>query len=202
VPAIVGVCCGYLLFLLLLVVASIFLVALREIALRYALVGGRTAGDALGSAWKAIRARRKSVFVFTLILAGLTFVWLAMASIVLVPVGMATSPGAFGGAQGAETLGGLLGAYAISGPLTALLALPLMILASAAWTAFFRQMTGLDVVAAHPPTYAPLAHGYAPSAGVGGAYPPQQVSVEAPDGESGSAALAPDEPPTPSQPKA
>jgi hypothetical protein len=188
VPMIVGFCCGYLLFLLLLVLATIFVVALREIALRYALVGGRTAGDALGSAWKAVHARRKNVFVFALILVGLTLLWLAAASIVLVPVGMATSSGAFGSAQGAETLGGLLGAYAISGPLTALLALPLAIFASVAWTAFFRQMTGLDVAAAHPPAYSPLAHGYAPSAGVGGVYPPQQASTEALDGESGSAA--------------
>jgi hypothetical protein len=203
VPMIAGFCCGYLLFLLLLVLATIFVVALREIALRYALVGGRTAGDALGSAWKAVRARRKNIFVFALILMGLTLLWLAVASIVLVPVGMATSPGAFGGAQGAETLGGLLGAYAISGPLTALLALPLMIFASAAWTAFFRQMTGLDVVATNPPTYAPVAHGYAPSTGVGGVYPPQQTPVEAPGGESGSAArVAPDEPSANLQPSA
>ncbi|MDR3686291.1 MAG: hypothetical protein P4L93_04965 [Coriobacteriia bacterium] len=148
VPAIAGACCGYLVFFVLLILLALFTAAYGSIAVRYGVIGGRTSGDALGSAWKALRARKKNVFVFSLIQLGFGIVWAVIVGIVGVPVQIATAAG-----QKLPTLSHLLGAYAISGPLAIALVVPFVIFSYAMWTAFFRQMTGLDV--APTPMYAP-----------------------------------------------
>jgi hypothetical protein len=76
-PLVVGFCCGYLFFLILLVFATMLLGAFGALAIRYAIIGDRTSGDALGAAWKALRARWKNVFVFSLIQFGFGAVWVA-----------------------------------------------------------------------------------------------------------------------------
>jgi hypothetical protein len=162
-PVVVGFCCGYLFFLILLVFTAMFLGAFGAIAIRYAIIGDRAAGDALGSAWKALRARWKNVFVFSLIQFGFGAVWVAAASIVAVPVQLATAA-----AQQEPTLRSMLAAYAINGPITAILAVPLIVFSFSMWTAFFRQITGLDAVDSLPPIYAPPGYEYpSESAAVG-----------------------------------
>jgi hypothetical protein len=165
VPVIVGVCCGYLVFLVLLMLVALFTAAYGSLAIRYGIIGRRTAGDALGSAFKALRARKKNVFVFSLIQLGFGLVWGLVVGIVGFPIQLAMSAG-----QRATTLSHLLGAYAISGPLAIALMLPLAIFSYSMWTAFFRRMTGLD--AAPAASYAPPGPAYPPHNGVYPPFPP------------------------------
>jgi len=166
VPLIVGLCCGYLVFLVLLMLVSLFISAYGSLAIRYGVIGRRTAGDALGSAFKAVRARKKNVFVFALIQLGFGLVWGLVAGIVGFPIQLAMNAG-----QRATTLSHLLGAYAISGPLAIALVIPFAIFSYSMWTAFFRRMTGLD--AAPVPSYAPPGPAY-PAQNDG--YPPYPPS--------------------------
>lgn len=169
-----GVCCGYLLFFFVLMFAVFVFGAVQSIAIRYAVIGGRHAGDALSAAWKAFRARLKNVFVFSLIIVGITLVGLVILSVVLIPLEFATGIAHFGAAARAtRTFGELIRSNMITTPVVALVMLPLTIFIALAWTAFFRQMTGLDVVQPPQPVYSPPAVGYAPDeAGTVPAYPP------------------------------
>ena len=169
IVAVGGVCFGYLLFIVVVLGASLVVSAWESLSIRYALIGGRTSGDALGSGWRAFRARWKSVVLFALILLGMQYGYAFVTSIVLVPIEFVTMPHAFfsaGQGDPAQVLPEMLRAYAVILPVAMVINVPWFVFFHNLWTAFFRQMTGLDV----PPE---PAFAYVP-------YPPTQPAPPAP----------------------
>lgn len=157
--AFVGICCGYLVLLVFIVALSLVAAAYESLAIRYGLVGGRTVGDALGSAWTALKARWKNVLVFSLIAMGLGYAYNMVASMVTVPLQFLLMPGQFFSTvtPSAEQLPRLFGAYAILMVVSVFIAVPWMVFRYSLWGAFFRQLTGLDAIAATPAPAAPVA---------------------------------------------
>lgn len=162
VGAVVGICGGYLFLFLVILAAGVVIMGWAALAIRYALIGGRTSGDALSSGWRAWRARWKSVVVFALIAIGLQYAYSFVSSIVIVPAELVLMPHAFfpAGQDPSAAVPELLRGYAVILPLSIALYLPWTVYLQNLWTAFFRQMTGLDV----PPQPAPVAYDpYVPS---------------------------------------
>lgn len=183
---IVAPICGSLcLGIPVLIVLSLLLGVLRLVALRYIMLGGQGAIEALGNSWRFFRARMKDTVVMYLINAGLNIVAgivLAIPAVIIsviavVPVVMAASERNWA---------------AITAPI-ALLVLALVALSifytavwgtytSALWTLFFRRVTGMDVaVAAAPAPASPPAPEY--PADVVPPGPPIAGFSETPSGE-------------------
>lgn len=195
---VLGPMCGSLcLGVPLLIVVSLLLGVLRLIALRYIMLGGQGAIEALGNAWRFFRARFKETVLVYLINAGLNIVAgivviipaVVLSVVAVVPVVMAASEQNWA---------------AITAPLAllvlALIALSLLYTAiwgtytSALWTLFFRQAAGMGpayaAAAAPEPSYPPPAQ-Y--SADVVPPGPPIAGYPQSPAGEP----LAPPAPPAP-----
>jgi len=155
--AIVGICCGYLVFLLFVLALTMLLSGYEAIAIRYGLVGTRTAGNALGAGWQAFKARWKNVVVFALIVLGLQWGFSTITSMVTVPLQFLVLPNQFtlgSSTPTPEQLPRFFTGYAILMVVSFLISIPWMVLNYSLWGAFFRQLTGLDVVA---PPAAPMA---------------------------------------------
>jgi hypothetical protein len=170
VPFIAGLCGGYLIFFLIVIAVSLFISAYEALSIRYGLVGERTAGDALGSAWKATRARWKNVVLFALIVLGFQYAYGMVTSLVIVPLEFLLMPGLFfpgAGSQNPEQiLPQMVRFYAVVYPLIFALQLPWVVFLANLWTAFFRQLTGLDVPVPapfDPPPPAPVVAPFAPA---------------------------------------
>jgi len=173
--AFVGICCGYLLFLLFVLALTMVLSGYEAIAIRYGLVGTRTAGNALGAGWQAFKMRWKNVVVFSLIAVGLQYAFSTVTSMITVPLQFVLLPNQFtlgSSTPSPEQLPRFLSGYAIIMVVSFVLGLPWAIFNYSLWGAFFRQLTGLDVVAVpaqplaapQPPTYAVMPTPPAPPA--------------------------------------
>jgi len=152
--ALVGICCGYLVFLLFVVALSMLLSGYEAIAIRYGLVGTRTAGNALGAGWQAFKARWKNVVVFSLIVLGLQYAFSMVTSVITVPLQFVLLPNQFtmgGSTPTPEQLPRFFSGYAVLIVVSMLLGLPWAVFHYSLWGAFFRQLTGLDVVAVPTP---------------------------------------------------
>jgi len=146
--AIAGVCFAYLLwFIAYLVILAVYTIV-EQLSIRYGVVGGRTFGDALGSGWKAFRVAWKQGIVFCLIIVGVSIAYQVITSIITTPLTFATYP--WGdilsgteptGAAAARMYQGMIPIYVVSFAL----AIPFQWFLDVMWTAFFRQLTGLDV---------------------------------------------------------
>ena len=155
--AIVGICCGYLVLLVFIVALSLVAAGYESLAIRYGLVGGRPVGDALGSAWTALKARWKNVVVFSLIAMGLGYAYSMATSVITVPLQFLLMPSRFfaSATPSAEQLPRMFGAYAILVVVSVVISIPWMVFRYSLWGAFFRQLTGLDAIADTPAPPAP-----------------------------------------------
>ncbi len=163
--AFVIICCGYLFFLLFVVALSLVLSGYEAIAIRYGLVGTRTAGSALSAGWQAFKARWKNVVVFSLIVMGLQYAFSTVTSMITVPLQFVLLPNQFilgDTTPSPEQIPRLLFGYAILMVVSILLSVPWAVFNYSLWGAFFRQLTGLDIVAPpSPPLMAPQQPAYA-----------------------------------------
>ncbi|MBE0416160.1 MAG: hypothetical protein IBX63_00145 [Coriobacteriia bacterium] len=149
--AFAGMCGGLALGGLMLLLLGILVGLLDTLAVRHAVLDSSGVFGSIGSAWRDVRIRFKDVFVM----------WLLMIAVGLafgVLVGFAAALFVFGivAAVFAEEL---VVAAAIGFALFLFLLLPTAIygaFTSAAWTVFFRRLTGREVVEAAPrPGYTP-----------------------------------------------
>lgn len=202
--AIVGLVCGGMLLLLALIFGVFMISGLEAIAIRYALIGDRTMGDALSSGWAAFRARFKNVFVFILILIGFALVFSIVQSILNYVLQFAlfgslvlSGAGSSSALDAGALLGRFLPAFAVIYLVELALAAALRLFQISMWTAFFRQMTGLDVPQPRPGYVPP--HGYAPGPAP---MPPQGYppATPPPAGYPQSSAWAPPGPYAPQMP--
>ena len=180
--------CGGALLILLLVFALWMVGAIESLAIRYALIGDRTASDAIGAGWKAFKARFGNVFVLLLILFGFRIVVFFVQSIFnyaleFVAFGTAGLTRSVGSSalESGQALLRVAPIFLLIYLVAFIIAMAWQVFAASLWTAFFRQLTGLD----QPP-----APAY-------GAYP-QPAPAGMPQPPSGFAAPFP--PPTAPQP--
>lgn len=153
-----SMCFGYLFLFFAIIAIVVVYAGVEALAIRYGLIGGRTFGDAISSGWKAFRAAWKRVVVFGLIMVALAYAWQMLTSVITTPflfLAMPFSelikdnpdPAALG-----SFFDGFIWVYAAMIVLYA----PFTLFNAVAWTAFFRQLTGLDAVASPPaPTVTP-----------------------------------------------
>lgn len=165
--AFVGICCGYLFLLAFIIALTMVLSGYEAIAIRYGLVGTRTAGKALSAGWQAFKTRWKNVVVFSLIVLGLQYAFSAVTSIITVPLQFVLLPNQFtmgNSTPSLEELPRFLTGYGIYIAVSIVVGLPWVIFNYTLWGAFFRQLTGLDVVAPPvPPMAAPQPPAYVPA---------------------------------------
>jgi hypothetical protein len=151
---VVGICGGGL--LLLLVGCALWMLSgFEALAIRYALIGDRTAGDAISAGWKAFRARFGNVLVMLLITLGLFLVvafvqWIFDSVLEYATLGSLAfqNPSASRALQSGAALLRVVPIFIIVYVVAVVVALTVRIFSVSLWTAFFRQMTGLDMPAA------------------------------------------------------
>lgn len=204
--AIAGSICGASLLLLLMVFALVMLAGFEAIAIRYALIGDRTSGDAIGVGWTAFRARFKNVFLLLLILIGFGLLFGMAQSVVNYFLQFAAiGPLVFAlGLNGSKGTGAvfvvmLVLLFLVLYAVALLMAIFMRIFQQALWTSFFRQATGLEPPP--QPAYQPPPPGtyYPPPyqpVGPPMAAPPQQPPAAPP------LAAAPPQPAAPPAPAA
>ena len=195
--AIIGAVCGGFLLLILLFVALLLASSYLSIAIRYALIGDRTAGEALKAGWQAFHVRFKNVVVWGLIMVGLyTVIYIVQTTLTYAvefgAKGLRASGG--GGATGGA-LGAGVAIYVVFYIFALVVSIVWQVAEASLWTAFFRQLTGLQPVGLLPGQgYAPM---YAP------AYPPQPPAQASAPYQTPPQAPAPQPtvyPPTPPAP--
>jgi len=207
--AIAGICGGFLV-LVLAFVAMILMSGFESLAIRYAVIGDRTAGDAIGAGWAAFRARFGSVLLFMLILFGFSILVSIVNGAVTYGIEFAMlGPAMFTGVTAANSGSAItrwLTMYAVLIPISTALGLVVRIFQSAMWTAFFRQLTGLEpapqATVAYPPYPSGVGVGGQPAAL--GYYNSTAYPAPVSPAQSEGAAQAPENrmPPTPPQPPA
>lgn len=178
--AIVGIC-GFSIMMLLAVAALYLLSGLEALAIRYALIGDRTAGDALRAGWVAFRVQFKSVLLFVLILIGFGMIVYVVQSVVNVGVQFFVTGSTLISDSGptsasTELLSRIIPIFILAYLVTFTLALVMRVFQTAMWTGFFRQMTGLEplspIPADNPDSHRPT--------GLGGYIPPEAPVPPAP----------------------
>jgi len=179
--AIAGLCVFAAIFVIAAIVLGTIFGIVKELALRYIVLEDRRVMDALKTAWRDLFAKR-GAFLMYLIQVGVGIAFGIIIAIIafamIVPAGVMMYMRNYAG--GAIVIG---------------LAVLVLMLPSAwygafyhaAWTIFFRRMTGLETVAPKP---APAAYPPVPPVG----YPP------APTGTSAPATWVPPAPPAPAPP--
>lgn len=158
-----GMCCGIFFFVVILIVLSVVLTIISELAVRYAVLRDTGVMESLRLGWSDLRAKR-GAFLMYLIQWGVS---IAYSIVILIVAVVLIVPGALLIIAGGWIPGVLL-------ILVALLALmlPAAVYGAfyhAAWTIFFRRMTGLEP----QPAAAIAGPGVPPS---GGMYPPPPPS--------------------------
>jgi hypothetical protein len=199
--AVAGICGG--LFLLVIVFFALILMGgFEALAVRYAVIGDRTAGDAVGAGWAAFRARFGSVLLLMLILFGFGFAVYIVQTALNYAVQFATMGSMMFNSSSADFsstayLSRFLPAFGLLMLLSTAMSILTRIFGASMWTAFFRQMTGLDPLPqpAGPYPMSPYGAGYYPAP-----TPPGYVAPMPPT----DASQAPPTwmPPTPPQPPA
>jgi hypothetical protein len=197
-----GICLGYVYFFIVLIAFVLVWTGLEQVAIRYGLIGGRTFGDAISSAWQAFKAMKGRFVVFALIIIGLQYAYSLLTSFITTPLTFVMLPSSywqsFANPSSTPDPTAVLGSMsqfftrmALIYPILIALMVPFAIFVHAAWTAFFRQLTGLDVPSVpsaytygYPPapTYPPAppyppTPQYAPTPGYGYPEPPQYPPV-------------------------
>ena len=157
---IAGAICGSGLLFLVMGVALVLLSGFEAIAIRYALIGGRVSGDSLGVGWTAFRARFKSVLLLLLILIGFGLLFgMAQSAVNYFLQFAAVGPLAIALGLGGSSAGRgfyialLVGVFFVLYAIAMVMAILIRIFQQGLWTAFFRQMTGLEPLA--QPAYQP-----------------------------------------------
>jgi len=169
--AVVGLVCGGMLLVLALVFGVLMISGFEAIAIRYALIGDRTAGDALTAGWAAFKARFKNVFAFVLIIVGFAIIFSIAQTVLNYVIRFATigslafsgSPSGLAPASLSALVSRALPVLVIIYIIELALAAAVRLFQASMWTAFFRQMTGLDV--AQPRSGYIPPYGYAPEPG-------------------------------------
>jgi hypothetical protein len=170
-------CCVLPLFVLLIAVLGVILSIVMELAIRYGVLYDMTFGKALAQGWKDVRAKRGAVVMWLVMLLPAIAYGIVVGGILLgalIPAVLVLRDGSFAPA------------IILAGVVMLVLLVPGAIygtFVSAAWTVFFRRMTGLGQPAVQP------APGY-PSSGT---YPPPPVAY--PPAPPASPEWAPPAPP-------
>ncbi len=213
-PVFAGVCVGYIYLAIAWIAFGLVWIGLEQVAVRYGLIGGRTFGDAISSAWKAFRAMKGRFVVFTLIILGLQYAYSTLTSFITAPLSLAAMPSSYWQSmlnpsaaqdptQALAEVSQMLGRLMLIYPISFALLVPFFVFAHAAWTAFFRQLTGLDA----PPLPPGYAYGYPPAGYPGGpGYPtprgyPGAPGYAAPQGYEQTPAYPPPPPVEPLPPQ-
>ncbi len=186
----IGMCVVLPVFVFVLIAAGLLLGILYPVALRYGILHDVTFGAAIRRAWEDLWAKR-GVWVFWLVMLLPGFAYGLAIFLFMLPF---LIPAVF--LMVAEQ-------WIMAGALVVLLALVLMLptavystFVSAAWTIFFRRMTGMEPHFAPAPAVAPYAAAY-PASSVAPPEPPAP-----PSGQSWEVAERPivDVPPPPAPP--
>jgi len=184
--ALVGfMCCGFPLFLVLMVAGALIISILVQLAVRYGVLADFTFGRAIVQAWNDLWAK-KGAFVFWLVMLLPGMAYGLVALLFLLPFGV---PAVLLIVDGNYSVGALLGVLAFL-----MLLVPGAIygtFVSASWTVFFRRMTGMEAVPARVPSGP--QYPVAPSPGAPPAAPAPYVTY---------APTPPPAPPIPEQPPA
>ncbi|MCL2503443.1 MAG: hypothetical protein FWE94_02385 [Coriobacteriia bacterium] len=177
---VVGMLCGVVALLPLLIVGGFVLGVIRLVGQRYIMFGGRRTFQAFGDAWRFLRGSLKNTLLMYLINCGLN---LAASVVITIPIIVISIPfiGAVFGTAAFSSISDSSGVGALfaSLGLLALIFIPLIIIlslfyagvwgtyTSALGTLFFRQMTGMDIaeqaVFAPQPPLEPMMMGVAPT---------------------------------------
>lgn len=181
VPAATGMCCFLGVFIMAAAVLGVILGIVKELALRYVVLEDRRVMDALKTAWRDLLGKRGSfVMYLVMILVGFAY-GLATGVIVLVMV----VPAVLMFVANLWAAGLALMVLAVL-----ILLVPTAIYGAfyhAAWTIFFRRMTGMEPVpvkgvpVAYPPAQAPVTYGYPPQVPAPPAPPAPDVGDAAPE---------------------
>lgn len=157
-------CGGGLVAFLLLLVVGFVVGILQFLALRYAILEERSTFDAIGAAWGAMRSRFKDVLIMWLLMLAVGTAYglvTGVAALILIVPGIVML-----------IAGNVFAFFGLIVVLAAIMVLPSAIYGtfiSAAWTVFFRRLTGREVpvpsapwaqpapAPAVPPTYEPPA---------------------------------------------
>jgi hypothetical protein len=205
-------CFGWVYLAVAFVALFLVFLGFEQVAVRYGLIGGRTTGDAVSSAWRAFRAVKGKFVLFTLIMLALQYGWQMVTSMVTYPLTMLSMPSWYWESLANpnampdptavfESMGQSFSRALYFYPIYLALAVPMLLFAHAAWTAFFRQLTGLDTPPAPPMPYGygyappqppPQGYGYPPPPPQGYGYAPPPPPADAPP----VAGYAPEPPPT------
>lgn len=147
-----SICLGYLWLFAGIIVLMVVYTGVEGLSTRYGLVGDRKVIDAVSSGWKAFRVRWKNVVVFGLIMVGLMYAWSFVTSIITTPLMLFAMPFSTWTASepSPDALAGMMDSMLWLYALMFLLTTPAYIFMAVGWTAFFRQLTGLDTP---PPSY-------------------------------------------------
>jgi len=145
-PVVAVFCLGYLLFLVLAMVAIVVLFGFESVGVRYAVIEERSGLDAFVAAVQTVRSRFKNVVAMALILVAMQ--WGASAVLIAFtsPLQMLVVPSLSqsGGDAAPAFPPQLYLIVALVYLLTFIAQIPMTIFFYAAWTAFFRKLTGRD----------------------------------------------------------
>jgi hypothetical protein len=149
-PGVLAPICGTLIIgVPLLIVMSLVLSLLSELALRYVMLSGHGAMSAIGESWRAFRSRFKDTALMWLIGMGLNMAaGFALAIPLVILTIVAIVPAVIAGAVGKWAVAIATGAVAF----LLIMALSFAFTAvwgtfsSALWTVFFRRFTGMEVL--------------------------------------------------------
>jgi hypothetical protein len=148
-PAVFAPICGTLVLgLPLLIVLSIVLGLLHELALRFVMLSGHGAVSAVGESWRAFRGRFKDTSLMWLIGFGLN---MAAGFVLAIPLIILTLlvvvPAIVAGVAGqwAALAGVILVAFLVVMVISLAFTAVWGTFSSALWTVFFRRFTGMDV---------------------------------------------------------
>ncbi len=208
-PAVLAPICGTLAIgVPLLIVLSIVLGLLHELALRFVMLSGHGAVHAVGESWRTFRSRFKDTSLMWLIGLGLNLAagivlaipLVILTIIVIVPAVIAGVAGQWAAFAGVVAVAVFV-VMAISLAFTAVWGT----FSSALWTVFFRRLTGMEVlpVATEPapaPAGGSAGPGMAPQPPLFPAPPAPPAPPVAPAPPAPSYPPAPPTPPTPPEP--
>lgn len=138
-PAVVQMCGGILIGVVLLFFVGIFVELLHELGIRHAIIANQPALKAIGLAWGNVRSRFKDVFLMWLILFGLSIAFGMAVGVIGVLSGLMMLVPVLGGAWLVAVFIGFVSFL--------VLLLPASIFStfsSAVWTLFYRRLTAPD----------------------------------------------------------
>jgi len=157
-PVVAVFCLGYLLFLVLAMVALVVLFGFESVGVRYAVIEERSGVEAFVAAVGMLRSRFKEVVAMALILVAMQWGVSAVLAAFTAPLQMLFVPSlSQTGPDAVPALSPqLLVLVAVVYVVAFIAQIPITVFFYAAWTAFFRKATGSD--GATPAEAAPLTY--------------------------------------------